>query len=494
LQVQVGGTAFDLNLEPHRSFARLAGIPTSPTTNRAYSLARVLRLVFGNGFVMVAEQLRGQGTTRPAGFYAWDELVASPQSEPYALPIRLFALKNGSQENRARFARIVQAFESLAPGRSFDVSFEATTLPPVASPAEAPFADAEAMPPGLGAAVTVLILQGGRDDRSNRRQEIPVAQVGAGTWEALVVAEAMAQIENRVTVLDEPALNLHPTWQHLLRTQLREAVGQIILITHSPNLVPMSEQSDLDRLVRFENERGATRAHRLPVGLDPEMVTKITREFALSADARALLFARGAVLVEGETELGVLPTWFREAAEGARIATPDELDLGFYCVGGDSNFKPMITLLHGLGIPFAVICDGAIFNVEGSRTRHIFTQVCNAGVDAPQLVAFLREKVDGPGKTKMTQELFERQQALGRANGIFTLARGWTTANKKLGTAGDESFEAFLDVVAQGKLEEAASTVGPSKVRRGRWIAEIVSCPNEVAQCYSEMFGRLGAR
>lgn len=37
---------------------------------------------------------------------------------------------------------------------------------------------------------------------------------GGGTWEALVLAEALVESnDGRVVILDEPAVTFHPTWQ-----------------------------------------------------------------------------------------------------------------------------------------------------------------------------------------------------------------------------------------------------------------------------------------
>ncbi len=78
----------------------------------------------------------------------------------------------------------------------------------------------------------------------------------------------------------------------------------------------------------------------------------------------------------------------------------------------------------------------------------------------------------------MTNELFDEQKDIGRENGIFTLARGWTTRDKQAGIASDESFEAFLETVDARKLAEAETAVGSSKVRQGRWLAENLDLPD----------------
>jgi predicted ATP-dependent endonuclease of OLD family len=218
------------------------------------------------------------------------------------------------------------------------------------------------------------------------RQASPVirkavaSRVGAGTWEALVLAESIVDSEHRLVVLDEPALNLSPTWQHLVRSQLRDAPGQFLLITHSSGLVPVDQPEDLCRLVRFDSAGGATRVRRLSAPLGEEAAARLVQELSQSADARALLFARGAVLVEGETELGALPVWFANHAASTGLPSPASLDLGFYSVGGDTHFKAMLTLLDAFGIPWAIVCDGAAFSLAKGG-NHILCQLAGATAD-----------------------------------------------------------------------------------------------------------------
>ena len=88
----------------------------------------------------------------------------------------------------------------------------------------------------------------------------------------------------------------------------------------------------------------------------------------------------------------------------------------------------------------------------------------------------------------MDPNTFEDLKTLGRKQGIFTFAQGWRTRDKnRFGDQGDESFEAFLETVVPGKLQEAGREVGESKVRKGLWIAENAECPDAVLEIYKEI-------
>jgi hypothetical protein len=88
----------------------------------------------------------------------------------------------------------------------------------------------------------------------------------------------------------------------------------------------------------------------------------------------------------------------------------------------------------------------------------------------------------------MSEHLLEDERKLGAEHGIFTLALGWKTRDKKAGTPGDENFEAFVEAVVPGSLNQAEAEVGDSKVRRGRWLGINIPCPQRVGDLYSDLY------
>jgi len=507
--IRVGTGIVNQEFVVFRRVMELLGVPAASGAQQTFPLGYVLSKILNDGVIMVGEQLRGLGTggTPPQqpGPYPWEALVSPVRGRaPWQLPLRLFELKNGSPEQRARFRSIQDVFTRLAPGRSVDVRFRATSidaLSPAASGAGevALFgerADGELATQAYpAAAITVMVDRAGGD--GVHPDDLPIQLHGAGTWEALVIAEALAEAKDRLVIFDEPAVTLHPTWQRALRVLIRTLPGQFLVITHSADLVPMGSAAEIENLIRIDNETGQTRAHRIgKSALSKDEVSRITREFSFSADAVSLLFARAVVLVEGETELGAFPAWFEACAAGVGRETPADLDLGFWSVGGDNNFRTYVTVLRALAIPWALVCDGAAFDVEKRQARHphIFDQILKAGVDAPALEQYLQSLATGQRQRLMTATTFADEQALGAQSGIFTLARGWKTADKAAGTANNESFEFFLESVAPGALGNAKAEVGDSKVRQGRWIADAIQCPGKVTSLYQQLVDALGSR
>lgn len=90
-------------------------------------------------------------------------------------------------------------------------------------------------------------------------------------------------------------------------------------------------------IVRFDIRDGATCARRLSARAEPDSA-RLRKALGESADARALLFARGVVLMEGGTQLGALREWFGKSPTAQRLGTPDALNLVIFSVDGDPNF------------------------------------------------------------------------------------------------------------------------------------------------------------
>lgn len=503
--VRIGSGSYDQSLFTFRRAIEVLGLPSEGSGQaKDFTLAYVLSIIFGDGIITLGEQFRGLGiegaSAQQPGPYEWETLVSPSQSRtPSMLPMRLFELKNGDPAQRDKYQAIRKAFTELAPGRSFEVKFQALDFDAVNTPMVgtgqlATFpqqVENDALRPG--ASITIAVDRT-RDPKSHP-QDLPIQLHGAGTWETLVVAEALVESDGRFVILDEPALTLHPTWQRTVRTRIQDSDSAFLIITHSADLVGMQSNDQLSRILRFENESGETKIHRFPSDLSNEEASRIVQEFSLSTDAVSLLFARAVVLLEGETELGALPRWFENCRAAGTNMRPTDRDIAFYSVGGDRNFRTLIRVLDSLAIPWVLICDGAAFDVQKRNNNiHIFGQMLENGSPIAPLKNYLDSLDSDPSKRVMDIQAFQDEKALGQKHGAFTLAQGWTTKEKNVSTVNDESFEVFLEGVAPGQLAQAEMEVGTSKVRKGLWVADHVKCPPEVNNLYQNLMGVLEGR
>ncbi len=491
-------TDHDYSLEPNRCFRKTTGLQSQDNTKTFYFWT-ILKPLISGSMITVAETLRDankKSRPLPIGEYIISQLnERDVDFEPYNLPLRLFNLKNGTVSERKRFDKIRNTFNDLLPKWQLDLRFEILPKPQRIQYNSTPY------PPKLGLAFkdqlpTTYINDPSAEENQlcrititvreeNTSFELPITSAGAGIGEALILAEAIADCDDKLVILDEPGMNLHPSLQETIRELIEEdenIKGQFLLITHSPYLLFLKQKKELKCLIRFSKEKGVTVANHYRDLNDSALEKRIIREFSLSADARSLLFANAAIILEGETELGALPRLF---AKSKTTRKPADSSLAFFSVGGDQNFTPILALLIALGIPYAIICDGNAFGPECSQ--HIFKQLNHAGGGNPELKEFIETKLQAkPTCDKEPLYTFEEAREVGRKNNIFTLATGWTRKNSDCHDD-KESFEAFLEKIAPGKLCEAENSEGRSKVRQGFFIADAIDCPKEIEDLYENI-------
>ncbi len=465
---------------PHREFVAAIGLPSAPEDplgpfRRSYTLGSVFSHVLDYG-------LWHLGVNDPALLSRADsaESVAAgydPRGGGDGLAERLHDLKNGDQQEQVRYRAVQARFEELAPGRRFELRTERRRTPEGDDPA-----------------IQIEIFPASGDPLPAIGR--PFRLAGTGVQQALLIAETLVGDPDRVLLLDEPATNLHPSWQRIVRSHLTNREGQCLLITHSPYLVPSDGRDHLASIVRLDLREGATRTHRLSPGdlADQRWIGTLVKELNWSADARGLLFANGVILTEGPTELAALPAWFATSKTAERNRSPDDLHLAFYTVGGDQSFRPFLAYLDRFGVPWTVVCDGGAFRFD--VRSHIFEQVVSAGIDDSVLRHYVEsENLGSKSQSEMDQAQFDAMKDFGRSHGVFTLAPGWERQSEPHGDR--ESFEGFVHSQSQlAAAAEAATEEAPkSKPRAGRLLAEATPCPPLVEDLYAailEWFARRG--
>lgn len=377
----------------------------------------------------------------PRRRYGLDEIGAASATEDAGdLPLDLYRRKNGDHEQRTRFARLQNLFLEMT-ARGFDV---ASTVDQNSDPVQLDVDLQVQAPPGW----------------------IPIEHAGAGLWEALVALSAAVPEPGQVVLLDEPATHLHASWQLDLLRYLRSH-HQVVLITHSPFLVPAETLDDFNRVVRLVSGGGDTVA----VGISQSDVPEAWRErwrqtFASSADARNVLFVRGVLLVEGDTEIGAFRRWFNDALI---VGTPerglDARNLAVVSVDGDRNFSIYVSYLERMQIPWAVLCDGPALS---PRYRNGLIKLFAADPDTGDLPTVL---IGSPPDS----DEFADWKKYWASNGVFCVADAFGVDEEGTPHSGDTDssgeIERFFRRIDEN-LWSSVKSSGTSKVRRGYRFAE----------------------
>ncbi len=459
------------------------------TSQFAFTFIKLLSFVVGKSMRIINQPLRGleldKKSPYPLGFYPFEDIESSDfDFDPIKLPLRLFILKTGSPDQQEQFKNIQKIFSELIPFWNVDLSFKTTKMSAIQIYDD--LTNKEIEPDdNLIPAVHIELFTNNTNENNEILTDLPISSRGAGVWETLVIAEALAEPEGKFIIFDEPAISLHPTWQKRIGSTIEKCKNQILTVTHSPFLVALNKPECLYKIVRIENETGSSNIHRFLKTTEEDKLNKLIKLLSMSPGAVSLLFASAVILLEGETELGAFPIWFNQIDD---LPQYTNLNIEFYSVSGDQNFELMVSFLHSFGILYVIVCDGAIFDVIKHSNNHILQQVNNV-LKCQDLDKSI---INLCGTSDMDKELFGRLKDVGKKFGIFTLALGWNTGDKKNSIENDESFEAFMDSIWPGDLEKAKETVGTSKVLQGAWLAENNECPEAVKCLYVTILNSFG--
>jgi hypothetical protein len=411
-----------------------------PPEGRVFSFNQVIRLILHHGIVLTDN--RRLPLRRRFPISALNQ--PADLRDGAAIGAEVFRLKNGGPQDRDRFREIQITFTELT-GRQLEVR---------ARPA--PDDDDE---PALIIEPTVVGHHGER----------PVDLSGAGIQEALVLSALLQNSPGRVIVLDEPAVNLEPTVQRRLTGRVR-GPGQYLVITHNAALVPIDEQSDLERIVRVAPSTSGSEI-RQPDYSDLRLRDQLRQLQLLEpAEVRSLLFARAVILCEGQTEIGALPRWWHNA-RAAGLPDPSASNISFISVPGHSGYGRYIRFLDAFAIPWVILADGPALR------------------NGQKLSLDLRELGHWPGVSEPGDPRdFNQWQSFWEHVGVFTLATQFGDDGSKGG-----EFEALLERVDPELMNSANREGGGSKPRAGAYFAAYhLDPPDAVLALYKKIADYLG--
>ena len=190
--------------------------------------------------------------------------------------------------------------------------------------------------------------------------KIPIGRHGEGTQSLAVLTlfNAYLQAWNKgdpIVALEEPEAHLHPSAVRALWQLIEKIPGQKIISTHSGDLLSEVPSEAVVRLARVQGSLGAWPVSAMT------LTDKQRRQFNFHIrHARGeLLFARGWLLGEGESEVTLLP-------EVARILGFNLERMGVRCIQfRQADIGLFLTVADRLGIPWVTLTDN---DQQGQQT------------------------------------------------------------------------------------------------------------------------------
>jgi predicted ATPase len=335
--LRVVNCSFELSPTPtasQRRFAEMTRLSLLATSGRRMvSLATVLRILFRRALVHTSDQrlLPGNGTSWSSSGLA---LVDGAEGR---LPQLLLLLKNGAPAERTRYQRIRELFTDFTQGRGCEVRLM-----------QVPQAGQDGQPGSTTDVPAVFVTIDSLGAADPLAAEVPIEFAGAGAWEAVVLASVLSEAAASVVILDEPAVALHPSLQRQLGAHLLGTTAQLLVITHSAELLPLADAADV-QLVRIDrDDKCASGAH----ALDEACRVKLTRKLKAKGNER-LPFARRAILCEGEVDVTAITAF----TERMNIDLRKQNIMVVDCAGRGS-IPDYVWFCAELGLKYLAIMDG----------------------------------------------------------------------------------------------------------------------------------------
>jgi len=184
-----------------------------------------------------------------------------------------------------------------------------------------------------------------------------------------------------ILAIEEPEVHLHPVMLAAVWSLIESLRGQKVVTTNSGALLAAARLGMLRRLVRRADHTDVYRLGAETLSLDE--MRKMTYHVRLERDDA--LFARAWLLVEGETEVWLLP-------EMARLLGVDFASEGIRCVEvAQSGIEPLVKLANDLGIQWHLIADG---DIAGSAFTDVASRYLNGRQPDAHITKLKQEDIE----------------------------------------------------------------------------------------------------
>ena len=197
--------------------------------------------------------------------------------------------------------------------------------------------------------------------KSSQGAKLPLHRHGEGTQSLAVLmlfqafaaanlAEAYAPKSTPILALEEPEAHLHPSAIRSLGSFLETMVGQILVSSHSGDLVSRVPLMSLRRLYKHNGE---TKVGRVESSAFTERELQVI-DYSIRLDKGHYLFSRCWLLVEGESDFHIMPLLFKVMGYSQDQISFSVLEFSQTFEKGESFIK----LAKAFGIQWIMMVDG----------------------------------------------------------------------------------------------------------------------------------------
>jgi predicted ATP-dependent endonuclease of OLD family len=268
------------------------------------------------------------------------------ESDGSNLILFLFSLKNSAkQKDRNKFNKIQEEFKKLfeSDKLSFDIilQYELSGRHRVWERTEA-----------SRAKIPVIMIQD-----ENMQRQFAVDQVGAGLLETIYLLTLAHGIENSIILLDEPAVNLHPTLMKSIVNSLQNSTlnNQFIIITHSPELTSYEIFDNKASLIYVRKKKNHS-IIKILSGETKQWFEEQRHRLKHQIDAR-IFFGKSVLLTEGDSDKNLLEGIANSFESTDTDVNITQNDVIITNVGSKFNFKKYLNLVKNFDIPYLVLGD-----------------------------------------------------------------------------------------------------------------------------------------
>lgn len=197
--------------------------------------------------------------------------------------------------------------------------------------------------------------------RANNGPKLPLHRYGEGTqslavlmlfqaFAAVNLVEAYTPESTPILALEEPEAHLHPSAIRSLGSLLGSMSGQVVVTSHSGDLVSRVPVTALRRLYK---QNGETRVGRIESGqFTPREIQAINYSIRLTRGH--YLFSRCWLFVEGESDFHIMPLLFEAMGFSQDQISFSIIEISQVIEKGE----PLIKFAQALGIQWFLLADG----------------------------------------------------------------------------------------------------------------------------------------